>query len=152
MMRKSFLLVIIALLTFTAFEKDDQKQDRIDRKRILDYIKENNLVAQETESGLFYVMEEEGSGGHPTSTAVIKDFYTGSLLNGYVSDSNQGQSSPATFQLGNLIQGWKLGIPLVKKGGKGKLIIPSRLGYGPAAYPGIPANSVLVFNIHLVDF
>lgn len=151
-MKKSLLFVFIALLTFAACEKDDEKQDRIDRKKILDYLQKNNIVAEETESGLFYVIEEEGSGNHPTSTSVIKVFYKGSLLNGYVFDSTEGQSTPATFQLAYLIQGWRQGIPLFKKGGKGKLIIPSRLGYGSVTYHDIPANSVLVFDIHLVDF
>lgn len=151
-MKKGLLLLLIASLTFASCEKDDEKQDRIDRKKIIDYLEKNSLVAEETESGLFYIIEEEGSGSHPTLSSFIKVHYKGSLLNGYVFDTTEGQSEPATFMLSNLIKGWREGIPLFKKGGKGKLFVPSSLGYGSASYPDIPANSVLIFDIHLVDF
>ena len=57
---------------------------------------------------------------------------------------------PVSFNLLELIQGWQKGLPLVKKGGKIKLIIPPSLGYGATPQQGIPANSVLVFDIELV--
>ncbi|MCX6297073.1 MAG: FKBP-type peptidyl-prolyl cis-trans isomerase, partial [Bacteroidetes bacterium] len=56
-----------------------------------------------------------------------------------------------TFGLNEVIKGWTEGIPYFKKGGKGKLIIPADLGYGSDDYNGIPGNSVLIFDIKLID-
>jgi len=42
-------------------------------------------------------------------------------------------------------------VPYIKKGGKIKLLIPSALGYGSNAAGSIPANSVLIFDIELLD-
>ena len=49
-----------------------------------------------------------------------------------------------------MIQGWDIGIPLFKEGGKGTLLIPSPMGYGPRDMGTIPANAVLEFDIELV--
>ena len=58
----------------------------------------------------------------------------------------------ATFLLDDLIEGWKIGIPKYGRGGSGKLLVPSNLGYGPNRIGPIPGNSVLVFDIELFDF
>jgi FKBP-type peptidyl-prolyl cis-trans isomerase FkpA len=72
--------------------------------------------------------------------------YTGYFMDGKVFDE-----SVSTFSLRGVIAGWREGIPLFGKGGKGKLLIPSRLGYGSNPPPGIPKDAVLLFDIHLID-
>ncbi|MNL47460.1 FKBP-type peptidyl-prolyl cis-trans isomerase FkpA precursor [compost metagenome] len=64
-------------------------------------------------------------------------------------DSATGNTRP--FTLGGLIAGWQIGIPYIQKGGKIRLFIPSQYAYGNSAMPGIPANSVLDFNIELTE-
>jgi FKBP-type peptidyl-prolyl cis-trans isomerase FkpA len=61
-------------------------------------------------------------------------------------------STPARFTLNQLISGWQLGVPLIKKGGRLILYLPPSLAYGSRASGPIPANSVLIFEITLVDF
>ena len=58
---------------------------------------------------------------------------------------------PITFGLIQVIKGWTEALQLMKVGGKMKLFIPPELGYGNSARPGIPANSVLVFDVELLD-
>lgn len=83
-------------------------------------------------------------------TVTVK--YTGTLANGTVFDSTEKQGgTPATFPLGNVIQGWQQGIPGMKVGGKRKLIIPPALGYGAQGTGPIPGNATLTFEIELVD-
>ncbi|MFO7998625.1 MAG: FKBP-type peptidyl-prolyl cis-trans isomerase [Bacteroidales bacterium] len=143
------ILFFSSLLIFSGCGKDDpEKIAEKDREKILEYIAEEGLDAQEHESGIFYVIEIEGAGGHPTANSRVKINYTGKLLDGDVFDSNYG----ASMNLYSTIQGWQIGIPLFKKGGKGILIIPSGLGYGQYPQMGIPANSILVFDIELVDY
>ncbi len=145
-------LVLLGLLAvvFVACTKGDA-QDELDDQIIQDYINQHNLDAEAGASGLYYVINDEGSGEHPSLNAVVEVLYVGELTNGNVFDETSG-NSPVSFPLQNLIEGWEIGIPLIKKGGNITLLIPSRIGYGSKAHYGIPANSVLIFDITLVDF
>lgn len=148
---KNFLLFGLLAVLFTACEKDDNDQDELDDQIIQDYLNQNNIDAVAHESGMYYVIDEVGTGGHPDASSMVEVLYVGSLTNGNVFDETSG-NSPVSFPLQNLIEGWQIGIPLLQKGGSGTFIIPSRLGYGSMAHYGIPANSVLVFDITLVGF
>jgi len=119
------------------------------------YITENNLKTEKTESGLYYVIDEAGSGGFPKPGQTVEVHYTGTLLDGSKFDSSKDRKQPFKFPLGQgrVIKGWDEGIPKFQKGGSGRLIIPSTLGYGNRAQgPKIPANSTLIFEIELLDF
>ena len=125
-------------------------QAEVDQDIITQYIADNNLTtAKATGSGLYYVVTTQGQGLQPSATSNVTVKYKGMLTNGSVFDetSNIGLA----FNLGGVIKGWQEGIPLFNKGGKGKLLIPSALGYGNQAQPKIPANSVLIFDVELLD-
>jgi FKBP-type peptidyl-prolyl cis-trans isomerase FkpA len=77
--------------------------------------------------------------------------YKGYLTDGTVFDESK-TGSPATFALKTVIPGWQEGLQLIGVKGKIKLLIPSALGYGSTAKTNIPANSVLIFDIELVEF
>lgn len=127
--------------------------DETDKKAIELYLSEKKLNAKSTPSGLYYIVETEGKGGHPQPTSKVKVHYTGTLLNGTKFDSSHDRKQPIEFGLNQVIPGWTEGIPLFQKGGKGKLLIPSKLAYGPnSPSPSIPPNSVLVFDVELLDF
>lgn len=108
-----------------------------------------NLSGKSTGSGLYYVINEPGSGAQPNINSKVTVKYSGNLIDGTVFDSSG--NSGISFNLNSVIQGWQEGIPYFKKGGKGFLLIPSALGYGSQATEKIPANSVLVFEIELLD-
>ena len=129
------------------------KQEEKDRELILKYIADNNLTAVEGPEGLFYVMERVGSGANPSTSNSVTVHYEGFLLNGDQFDSSIDRGAPSTFPLSSVIRGWQIGIPLFKPGGKGKLILPSALGYGSQSAGGgdIPRNSVLVFDVELIS-
>jgi FKBP-type peptidyl-prolyl cis-trans isomerase len=74
------------------------------------------------------------------------------LLDGTVFDERKRPDVPADFRLNEVVEGWTEGIPKLQKGGKGLFIIPSRLGYKDKAQSSIPANSILVFEVELVEF
>lgn len=149
-MKKVFIFPLLALFAFSSCIKDPEVQLENDIDKIEKYLDDKGLTALSTESGLHYIIEVEGTGGNPTIDDEVTVFYKGYFLNEEVFDETG--ANPVTFPLANVIEGWQEGIPLFKKGGKGKLLIPSGLGYGLFPPPGIKKNAVLIFDIELVDF
>ncbi|WP_417940005.1 FKBP-type peptidyl-prolyl cis-trans isomerase [Flavobacterium sp. RS13.1] len=150
--------LLSALLVFTLFSCLSPENDPYtppkdftteNEKEITDYIAKNNLTAQRTSSGLYYVINEPGEGTQPTTSSNVTVIYKGYYTNGTVFDT--GKPEGVSFGLTQVIQGWTEGIPYFKTGGSGILLIPSHLGYGPYDYRGIPGGSVLVFDVKLIS-
>lgn len=113
------------------------------------YLTANNITnAVKHPTGLFYIIENEGTGNRPTLCTNVAFTYKGQLTDGTVFDQ---ATNPVLFPLGQLITGWQIGIPLVKSGGKIRLFIPPSLGYGNRAVSSIPANSVLIFDVTVIE-
>lgn len=140
-----FLLSLIFILCACSSDSDFEPQTVAD---ITAYLSKNNLQAKKTNNGLYYIIEQEGSGKRPTSNSTVTVAYKGYLLDGTVFD--ESSASGVTFPLNAVIPGWTLGIPLFKEGGFGTLIIPSNLGYGNNGTRGIPGGAVLVFEVKLL--
>lgn len=145
----SWTVLVFALLTAFACTKEEN-QDEIDRNIILQYLEDNNLTAEEHLVGMYYIIHEPGTGDEgPKVTSEVTVRYTGFTTDGAIFDQTQGNDT-VTFPLGNLIAGWQIGIPLLKKGGEITLFLPSRLAYGSGGHP--LARQVLIFDIELVDY
>lgn len=104
-----------------------------------------------TASGLQYEVIKEGTGAKPKATDTVKVHYTGTLTNGTKFDSSVDRGEPIEFPLNGVIPGWTEGVQLMSVGSKYKLFIPPELGYGPGGQGPIPPNSVLVFDVELLD-
>ncbi len=129
-----------------------ENQMRKELQVIAAYAKDQGMPFQMADSGLFYLIEQAGEGEKAEPGKEVSVHYTGRLLNGKVFDSSHQRNQPITFTLGQgkVIQGWEEGLALFRVGGKGRLIIPSLLGYGPRQMGSIPAESILLFDIELV--
>lgn len=151
-MRKVFGLVCCLAFILGACSKDETQDDMhtpdVDRQIIIDYIDDNNITAIETNSGLFYEILDAGYGVRPNVNSNVTVTYKGYFTSGSIFDQT---SSPVTFGLSGLILGWQEGIPLIKKGGKIKLLVPSHLAYGSRGSGSVPPNTVLIFEIDLID-
>ncbi|HAF29608.1 MAG TPA: peptidylprolyl isomerase [Bacteroidales bacterium] len=148
-MKKLGFLIIIAIFAFIACEDDDPAAEQLkkDIELIETYLQDSSLVAESTSSGLYYIIEEEGTGNYPNLSSVIRANYKGMLLNGEVFDEGTVKDYPLYVY----IKGWQEGMQLFRAGGKGTLFIPSGLGYGSTARSGIPPNSVLIFEVELIN-
>lgn len=105
-----------------------------------------------TESGLQYKVITEGTGATPADGDIVKVHYTGTLLDGTKFDSSVDRGEPLEFPIGAVIPGWTEMLKLMKVGGKVTAWIPSDLAYGPRGRgPQIPGNSLLVFEMELID-
>ena len=111
-------------------------------------------TALKTESGLWYVIEQAGTGAKASAGKQVKVHYSGKLADGMEFDNSYSRNEPIAFQLGvgQVIPGWDEGIALMSVGAKFKLIIPSKLGYGPRGAGGvIPPNATLIFDTELME-
>lgn len=104
-----------------------------------------------TASGLQYQVLKQGSGRTPTAKDKVKVHYEGRLLDGTIFDSSYKRGEPVTFPLDQVIKGWTEGVQLMKEGSKYRLFVPSRLGYGPAGNTDIEPNTLLIFDVELLE-
>ncbi len=122
------------------------------------FLKANNLNATKTASGMYYIITQEGTGANPAVGDTVNMNYTGMYLDGNKFDSNVDSAfnhvQPLVFPLGQgrVIQGWDEGIQLLKKGTKAKFIIPSRIGYCVNGKGNIAPNTIMQFDVELLDF
>jgi FKBP-type peptidyl-prolyl cis-trans isomerase len=130
-----------------------QSQAEIDDAKLKNYLEENNIEAESTKTGLYYVIENPGEGDPPKLSNTVVMHYKGSLLDGTVFESSYDSGKPLRYQLGALIEGWRQGVPMLGKGGKATFFIPSGLAYGPrGAGPQIGPNTPLIFEVELLDY
>ena len=129
-------------------EFSNEKSDSVKKEATIDF---QNLI--NTDSGLQYMDLVLGDGETPNKGDKIEVHYTGTLEDGTKFDSSLDRDRPFTFTLGvgQVIKGWDEGLATMKIGGKRKLVIPSELGYGSRATGKIPANSVLIFEVELLN-
>lgn len=104
-----------------------------------------------TPTGIQYEVLTEGKGKSPKATDTVKVHYRGTLIDGTEFDSSIKRNEPAEFPLNGVIRGWTEGLQLMKVGSKYKFYIPSDLAYGEMGRPSIPANSVLIFEVELLE-
>ena len=121
-----------------------------EKNTMVAYCTSSSITYTEHSSGLLYQIIDPGTGTvTPTTASTVSVVYTGKLFNGTVFDA---AANPYTNTLSNLIDGWKIGIPLIKKGGRIKLIIPSALAYScTGSGNSIPPNTPLYFDVTLTD-
>ena len=117
-----------------------------DTTTISAYLKSKNIIALKDASGVRFVIDSLASGFPPRSSNTVKFKYVGRFLSGATFD--QGEISGA---VNSFVGGFQIALSLLPEGSKGRFYIPSGYGYGEAGTTGIPANSILIFEITLLD-
>ena len=113
--------------------------------------KQENPDVKETPTGLQYRVIKEGEGDSPSQTDRVKVHYAGKLIDGTEFDSSYERGEPTEFGLNQVIKGWTEGLQLMKVGSKYEFFIHPKIAYGSRPRPTIPANSVLIFEVELLD-
>lgn len=150
-MKQNLLLIVFlgitVLLTGCKTYNDDELKDF--DEQIQSYIAQEKLDSLErSESGLYYRILSEGDGDPILYTDMVSFKYTGTLLDGTVFDR---QIEPISFKVNELIGAWREIMSYLKSGGKAFLIAPPQLAYGDRNLDDIPANSILIFEIEVVE-
>ncbi|MCL6269087.1 FKBP-type peptidyl-prolyl cis-trans isomerase [Sansalvadorimonas sp. 2012CJ34-2] len=105
-----------------------------------------------TDSRLQYQVFAEGDGeNYPSATSRVKVHYHGTLIDGTEFDSSVRRKEPISFGLNQVIPGWTEALQLMSVGSKARLFIPCELGYGMRSVGKIPAGSVLIFDVELLE-
>jgi FKBP-type peptidyl-prolyl cis-trans isomerase FklB len=147
--------------TLMALQKDRQAKQQ-ERNKVLGeknkkegdafLAKNKKLEGVKTlQSGLQYKVITEGKGKSPKASDTVTVNYAGTLIDGTEFDSSYKRGQPATFPVGGVIKGWTEALQLMKEGSKWQLVIPADLAYGEQGRPGIPPNSVLIFEVELIS-
>lgn len=111
---------------------------------------DNMISASKDESGIFYQIISPGTTPSPDLNDTVYVLYKGTFLNGTVVD--ESLSSPYASELNDFIDGWKIGLRKISKGGQIKMVVPSSLCYGcNGSAPIIPPNTILYFEVSLID-
>ena len=144
----------------TQFQKDERKKQEEAFKKTAEANKKKSeafLAAnakkpgvKTTQSGLQYKVEKKGSGPKPKPGDQVTVHYTGTLIDGTVFDSSRKRGKPVTFELGDVIPGWKEGLQLMHEGARYKFYIPAKLAYGEQGNRSIGPNEALIFDVELL--
>lgn len=131
---------------------DKLSSDNLEKGK--NYLAENGKKSgvKTTDSGLQYEELKAGAGAMPTAQDTVKVHYRGTLIDGTEFDSSYSRNEPVSFPLNGVIPGWTEGLQLIKEGGKGRLVIPSDLAYGPGGMGNaIGPNETLIFEVELLE-
>lgn len=152
------------------YMKKQKEQTAKDSVAIESYLGKNNLTAQRTETGVYYVITTPGKGENGKSEQLAKVNYTGYTLNGEyfdtsvkavaiekgLYDAEREKYVPyapydVTIDRTQVIKGWHEALKVLNKGSKATVFIPSALAYGSAGKNQIKPNEVLVFELEVVE-
>ena len=138
-----------------------------EKEQIEKYLVNNNLEAESTDEGIYYIISREGEGRDVEINDVVISNFTLKLMDGQVLTTTEEDVAkegniyregtkyePYQFSLqkDRLLEGWLIGVPLLKEGGKGTFFIPSRYAFGSNSAAGvIPPNATLIFDVELMD-
>ena len=152
-MKRSLSILLLFSLLLNACGKKESgcvpNPVTAERAQLIAYCSSKGITYEEHSSGLFYQVMSPGSGASPTTSSVVSVVYTGKTFDDKTFDAT---ANPVSFSLSSVIDGWKIGIPLIKKGGRIKLIIPSALAYScTGSLPDIQPNEPLFFDVTVSD-
>jgi FKBP-type peptidyl-prolyl cis-trans isomerase FkpA len=132
-------------------EPDSAQRASMEKTMIESTVAAKEQVTVQPHAGLYYSIEKMGTGKMVKVTDTVTVYYKGHVFGDTTNFDQTAEGKPARFPLARLIRGWQIGLPLIKEGGKIRLIIPSGLAYSiRTRSPKIPPTSVLVFDIEVV--
>lgn len=138
-------------------EKEDAanaKRLKEEPKRIAKYIKDNNITEKPQISGLYYIEKQVGEGDFVQEGDLVAVHYSIYNLDNQLMESSYDYGQPLPFVYGSdqMIAGIEEAIGYMRVGGKARIVVPSRLGFGDITIDeSLPANTPLVIDLEFVD-
>ncbi|WP_424245984.1 FKBP-type peptidyl-prolyl cis-trans isomerase [Elusimicrobium posterum] len=132
-------------------KKIAKKRDDAQKKYYAQAEKEKNTKKLDNGVLVQTLAKGKSKGKTPTPASSVKVHYKGTFVDGKVFDSSYLRGEPTTFPLSGIITCWTTGIQEMKEGGKAKLVCPSATAYGAGQVGSIPPNSMLTFEVELIE-
>ena len=149
---KKIILCFFAFLLVTSCSEDQASVVNLEEAEEFLASNATETAVNAIEEGLQYSIIENGTGGvNPSLENTVTAHFHGTLINGDVFWSSVDLNEPLVIKPSQLIKGWQKVIPLMQVGDKWRVFIHPALAYGEEGRPGIPSNSLLIFDIELLD-
>jgi FKBP-type peptidyl-prolyl cis-trans isomerase FkpA len=154
-MIRSVLTIIFAALVFVSCKKNNDSgcspvDPASEAGQMAAFCNANGIMYTVDSNGIYYQIIDQGAGSTPNLNSVVTVTYTTSTLDGTLIEDKS--TTPVTVPLNQFIEGWRIAIPYLQKGGHMKMVVPSALAYGCTGIAGIiPPNTPLYFDIVLVN-
>lgn len=155
------ILVLFTAVIVSGCGKDDPYADYTPEREaalIKDWLETmvtNKKDIDTTSTGIYYIVEKEGTGATVKAGDKVTVKYTGLFLDGTIFDASSSHNEAGTMtyvhKTDRLITGWEEGIEVMSKGTTAAILVPSAKAYGTTGYSSIPPNTPLVFVIEVVD-
>ena len=139
------LLLILILGACSTYSDEDLKGFD---KTIREWIRQQNIQYKSTDSGLYYYFENKGQGQKIKYTDSVTVQFKGTLLDSTIFEI---EKAPVTFAVNEVIIAWKEVLLMSGRNAKIKIIVPPQLGYGNHKLDKIPQNSILLYEIEIID-
>jgi len=139
------LLLILILGACSTYSDEDLKGFD---KTIRECIRQQNIQYKSTDSGLYYYFENKGQGQKIKYTDSVTVQFKGTLLDSTIFEI---EKAPVTFAVNEVIIAWKEVLLMSERNAKIKIIVPPQLGYGNHKLDKIPQNSILLYEIEIID-
>lgn len=116
------------------------------------YLQNANIEQQPTNSGMYVIEKQQGSGEKIAQGNLVTLNFTLTLVDGKLIETSLGRQ-PMRFVFGRdkMIPGWEEAMPMLSKGSVCQLIVPSKLAYGVEGKGDILPYSTLIFDIEILD-
>ncbi|MFC0184665.1 FKBP-type peptidyl-prolyl cis-trans isomerase [Pseudarcicella hirudinis] len=153
-----YTVKVVKVQTKAEFEKEmkaeadkakveSEKRKAMVPQLVADYVAKSGKKFETAKSGLLYSISAPGAGENAKTGQTCTVSYVGKFLDGKIFDQNKSADMP----IGQMIPGFNEAMTMMKKGGKGTFIIPPSIGYGEEERGPIPGNSILVFEVEVLD-
>lgn len=148
--KKLSIIIIVLVILVGGYSVFSDKQETVTKYTDTNPATQNMA----TDSAKLQIEDiKVGEGREVTSGDTVVMHYSGTLEDGTKFDSSYDRGTPFETRIGvgQVIEGWDMGVPGIKIGGKRKLVIPPALGYGERGIGPIPPNATLIFEVELLD-
>lgn len=163
-MRKKVNYAVLALMAVVIVACNPAKKYEEEEKSLIeDYVAKNNITVSPDANGIYFIEMVPGTGDLIQAGDSVGVWYKGYFLSGKELDSNLEADTPYRFRVGTpyLIEGWSLALEKMKLGTKAKVLMPSKVAYGPSGYSTydiygyyvtiIPGYTPLIFEMEVVE-
>lgn len=151
---KKLLLLLFPAFVFIACKKNNDSGCKVvppaeESEQMAAFCMSKGIGYTVDANGIYYQIIDQGTGMRPDENSTVTVTYTTSTLDGNVIEDKS--NPPVMLPLNQFIEGWRLALPYIQKGGRIKMVIPSSLAYGCTGANTVAPNTPLYYDVVLIN-